>query len=56
VSAALKGLENGNEASAVLAAVVREFHAKADKALRTADGGRAWEAVIELDRPGHGDD
>lgn len=38
MSAALKGLENDSKASPVLAAVVREFHANAEKAL--GDGGR----------------
>lgn len=52
VGAALTAVEADSKASPVLAAVVREFDAKAAKAIEMADGGREWEAVIELEQAG----
>jgi hypothetical protein len=49
---ALKEVEADAGASAVLAAVVREFAAKAAKAVDLASGDREWEAVIELEQAG----
>lgn len=51
-SGALAAVEADGGASPVLAAVVREFSDKATKSLALVDGGREWEAVIELEQAG----
>jgi hypothetical protein len=50
--AALEATEADAGASPVLTAVVREFCEKATKAVDLVDGGREWEAVIELEQAG----
>ena len=49
---AMRAVEADGAASPVLAAVVREFVAKAGKALDWADGDREWEAVVEVEQAG----
>ena len=45
-------VEADSGASPVLAAVVRDFSAKATKAVKLAAEDRQWEAVIELEQAG----
>jgi hypothetical protein len=54
ISVAVAAVENDADASPVLAAVVREFDAKAAKATKQAVGGmrEAREAVVELEQAG----
>lgn len=49
---ALRAVEADAAASPVLAAVVREFAAKAAKAMNRAEGGHQWEAVVEVEQAG----
>lgn len=49
---ALRAVEADTGASPVLAAVVREFAAKAAKAVDRADADREWEAVVEVEQAG----
>jgi len=49
---ALKETEADPGASPVLVAVVREFCAKAAKAVDLVGGDREWEAVVELEQAG----
>jgi hypothetical protein len=49
---AVQAAEADPSASPVLTAVVREFAAKATKALDVAERGREWEAVVELEQAG----
>ncbi|MCA1841644.1 MAG: hypothetical protein LC792_00375 [Actinobacteria bacterium] len=49
---ALRAAEADTAASPVLVAVVREFAAKATKAIGFAGGERAWEAVVEVEQAG----
>ena len=51
-TAALRTAEVDAGASPVLVAVVREFAAKAIKAVDLAEGGRVWDAVVELEQAG----
>jgi len=51
-NAAVQEVEGDAAASPVLVAVVREFAAKATKAMDLADGSREWEAVVELEQAG----
>jgi hypothetical protein len=51
-AAALRAADADAGASPVLTAVVREFAAKADKAVELDAAGRRWEAVIELEQAG----
>lgn len=52
-TAALRAVENDGGASVVLAAVVREFDTKTDKATGLAGGnGSGRDAVIELEQAG----
>jgi hypothetical protein len=52
VTAARQVVEAVAKASPVLLAVVREFEKKGEKALKLADEGRAWEAIIEFEQAG----
>ena len=47
-----RAVEGDAGASPVLAAVVREFSAKAAKAVDLASSDREWEAVVELEQAG----
>lgn len=50
--AALAAVDGDVAASPVLRAVVQEFTNKAAKAIKLADGDRAWEAIVELEQAG----
>lgn len=50
--AALAAVDGDAAASPVLRAVVQEFTSKVAKAIRLAEGDRAWEAVVELEQAG----
>lgn len=52
VVAALTAVDGDAAASPVLRAVVGEFANKAAKAIKLADGDRAWEVVVELEQAG----
>ena len=52
VTTALRAAEADTGASPVLVAVVREFAAKAAKAVGLAEGDRGWEAVVEVEQAG----
>jgi hypothetical protein len=51
-TSAFRAAEADGGASPVLVAVVREFAAKATKAMGLAEGDRVWEAVVELEQAG----